>query len=275
MNYLFRRNSAELEKVVRELWEELQNCDFEPLDFELGFGDDGKMPSICIHGQTLEAQLRGKVDRVDSWANGGKTYFRIVDYKTGKKDFDYCDVFNGLNLQMLLYLFALELEGENLLGENRVAAGVQYFPARVPLVSSDNVLSEEEAEDERRKLWKRSGLLLDDEVVLDAMEHGDTVIRLPIKRKKDGTVSGDLANEKQFALLKLYVFGLLGKMVDEIASGDVTPNPYTRGSSHNACSYCPYTSICHLETVDGRRNYKTMPSQLFWEEVQKAVETNG
>ena len=107
------------------------------------------------------------------------------------------------------------------------------------------------------------------------MEHGETVIRLPIRRKKDGSVSGDLADEKQFALLRLYVLGLLGKMVDEIASGNVAANPYTRGSSHNACSFCPYTSICHLETVDGRRNYKAMSSQLFWDEVQKEVETNG
>ena len=275
LNYLFRRNSMELEKVVRELWEELQNSDFEPLDFELAFGDDGKMPSICIHGRTMDAQLRGMVDRVDSWHNGDKTYFRIVDYKTGKKDFDYCDVFNGLNLQMLLYLFALEQEGGEVIGEDAIAAGVQYFPARVPLVSSDNALTAQEAEEERRKLWKRSGLLLSDETVLEAMEHGDTVIRLPIKRKKDGSVSGDLADEKQFALLRLYILGLLGKMVDEIASGDVTANPYTRGSSHNACSFCPYTSICHLETVEGRRNYKAMSSQLFWEEVQKEVETNG
>lgn len=275
LNYLFCRNSMELEKIVRELWEELQNCDFEPLDFEVAFGDDGQMPSICIHGQTMDAQLRGLVDRVDCWRNGDKMYFRVVDYKTGRKDFDYCDVFNGFGLQMLLYLFALEQEGGNLLGENRTVAGVQYFPARVPLVSSDSVLTAEEAEEERRKLWKRSGLLLDNEAVLEAMEHGDTVIRLPIKRKKDGSVSGDIADEKQLALLKLYVFGLLGKMVDEIASGNVTANPYTRGSSHNACSFCPYTSVCHLETVEGRRNYKAMSSQLFWEEVQKEVETNG
>jgi len=275
LNYLFRRNSMELEKIVRELWEELQNCDFEPLDFEVAFGDGGQMPSICIHGQIMDAQLRGFVDRVDTWQDGDKTYFRVVDYKTGRKDFDYCDVFNGLNLQMLLYLFALEQEGDSLLGEHRAVAGVQYFPARVPLVSSDSALSAEEAEEERRKLWKRSGLLLNNEAVLDAMEHGQTVIRLPIKRKKDGSVSGDLADEKQLALLKLYVFGLLGKLVDEIASGDVTANPYTRGSSHNACSFCPYTSICHLETVEGRRNYKAMSSQLFWESVEKEVETDG
>lgn len=275
LNYLFRRNSEELERIVKELWEELQNSDFEPLDFEVSFGDAGKMPAICIHGKLMEAKLRGFVDRVDHWNSGENNYFRVVDYKTGKKDFDYCDIYNGLGLQMLIYLFALEQDGDTFFGANSQPAGVQYFPARVPLVSSDGKLTDEEAELARKKLWKRKGLVLANDAVLRAMEKDEQVIRLPITRKKDGSISGDLADEKQFALLKLYVFGLLGKMVDEIASGDITANPYTRGSNHNACAFCPYSCICHLETVEGRRNYKSMTASRFWEEIEKEVEANG
>ena len=29
---------------------------------------------------------------------------------------------------------------------------------------------------------------------------------------------------------------------------------------------CPYGEICHKYEVDGRRNYKTMSAQWFWEE---------
>ena len=43
----------------------------------------------------------------------------------------------GIGLQMLLYLFALEQSGEAVVGAGAVAAGVQYFPARVPLLSAD------------------------------------------------------------------------------------------------------------------------------------------
>ena len=62
---------------------------------------------------------------------------------------------------------------------------------------------------------------------------------------------------------------------DDIASGNVTPNPYTRGSSHNACSFCPYGNICHTSTVEGRRNYKTMSSQRFWDEIREEMKGNG
>ena len=107
------------------------------------------------------------------------------------------------------------------------------------------------------------------------MEPGEKPKRMPYTRKKDGTLSGDLADSEQFEMLKEYVFGLLGKMVDDIASGCVTPNPYTRGSSHNACTYCPYHAVCHEEMLDNRRNYKTVSAQQFWEDVKKEVSGRG
>ena len=63
--------------------------------------------------------------------------------------------------------------------------------------------------------------------------------------------------------------------MEDIASGNVEPNPYTRGSSHDACAWCPYASICHKETVEGRRNYKTMTAQRFWEEIGKEEHHGG
>ena len=68
-----------------------------------------------------------------------------------------------------------------------------------------------------------------------------------------------------------YVFSLVGKMVDDISSGCVEPNPYTRGSSHNACAYCPFGTVCNKATVAGRRDYKAMSAQRFWEEIDKEV----
>ena len=271
ISYLFQRNSRELMMVVEELWREFQESSFVPVDFEVAFGDNADLHAVQIPGSTMSAQLRGFVDRVDAWSEKGQNYFRVVDYKTGQKDFDYCDVFNGLGLQMLLYLFALEQEGQSLLGDNPKPAGVQYFPARAPLITSDGELSDEEASEERKGYWKRKGLILDDTDVLRAMEDSDNPIRLSCKIRKDGTISGDVANVEQFKLLNGYIFYILGKMVDDIASGNVIPNPYTRGSSFNACRYCPYGAVCHAATVTERRNYKTMSAQRFWDEIEKEM----
>lgn len=273
--YLFRRNWRELEIVIDELWQELKDAQFRPEFFELGFGNVGEMPPIAIESDVFTACLRGFVDRVDIWKKGDMHYFRVVDYKTGKKDFDYCDVFNGVGLQMLLYLFALEKSGQELIGGHPVAAGVQYFPARAPLVSADGRLTDEEAHKARLSEWKRKGLLLADEEILQAMDPNEEMSRLCCSRKKDGTISGDLADRQQLEMLRQYVFTLLSNMVSEIASGNIEPNPYTRGTSHNACTYCPYGSICRQNEVQGRRNYKAMTAQKFWEEVEKEVDRHG
>jgi ATP-dependent helicase/nuclease subunit B len=197
-----------------------------------------------------------------------------VDYKTGPKEFDYCDVFNGIGLQMLLYMFALRDSGEEHLGQRPIPVGVQYFPARVRYLSTDGRPEDEDAEKKRRKEWRREGLLLRDEEILKAMEPGEEIKRLNYKVKKDGTLDGDLASREEMKLLEGYVFRTLGKLVEEIASGDVSPNPYTRGD-HGACTWCPYGSICHKAEVEGRRNYKTMSAQRFWDEVGKEMGHGG
>ena len=273
--YLFRRNGQELRFVVQELWEELQQSGFQPVGLEVNFGNAEGLPPIAISGSTMNGILRGFVDRVDSWKHNGNDYYRVVDYKTGRKDFDYCDVFNGVGLQLLLYLFALQECGAEVVGENPIPAGVQYFPARVPYVTTDGRMTPEELQKQRAKEWKRKGLLLQDDEVLQAMEPGEEPKRLCYTVKKDGTLGGDLADREQLKLLRDYLQHLLGKLVDDIASGNVDPNPYTRGTSHSACTYCPYGAVCHEAEVEDRRNYKTITAQRFWDEVRKEMDSNG
>lgn len=275
VRYLFQRNRLELDAVVEELWQELSRSEFEPVAFELDFGKGAAMPEVPTPGKTMDAALRGFVDRVDRWQDGYGNYFRVVDYKTGKKDFDYCDVYNGVGLQMLLYLFALERGGQDILGKGSISAGVQYFPARFPMVTADGRLTQEEAQAERQKQLRRRGLILNDEAVIQAMEPGEEIHRLSCKRKADGTLVGDIATSEQMGLLEEYVFYLVGQLVDQIASGDVSPNPYTRGASHSACSFCPYAPLCRLDRERGRRNYKAMTAQRFWEEMERQVKHRG
>lgn len=275
IKYLLHRNDLELEMVVQELWEELQDSAFEPQGFEVDFGGEGGLPPIEIPNDAMKAYIRGFVDRMDTWRKDENVFFRIVDYKTGKMDFDYCNVFFGVGLQMLIYMFALRNSGEDHLIGNPVPAGVLYFPARAPFISADGAISDDQAEVLRQTEWKRQGLLLRDETVLGAMEHSLPPKRLNYSFNKQAELSGDLADRSQFEMLESYVFGILGDMVCDIASGNIEANPYTRGTKHNACSFCPYGEICHKDYVEGRRNYKAMTAARFWEEVEKKVKEHG
>ena len=271
MAYLFKRNCVELKLIVEELWNEFQNCDFTPVGVEVGFGREERMPAVDVSGKTKQAHLGGYVDRVDQWTDNGRNYFRVVDYKTGKKDFDYCDILNGIGLQMLLYLFALEEQGIELLGDHAHGAGVQYFSARAPLLSVNGSITAEEASKERESAWKRKGLILSDEDVIRAMDHTEGFSRLSCKQNKNGDLTGDIADRDRFKLLKKYVYTLVGQLVDDIASGKVDANPYTRGAGDGACAYCPYSTICNPEFIPGRRVYKAINSKQFWDDVERSV----
>ena len=130
-------------------------------------------------------------------------------------------------------------------------------------------MTAEEAAQKRRKEWVRKGLLLHNEDSLKAMDSSDGFDKLCCKKNKDGAIIGDLADRVQLGRLKEYLMQILRNQVDSIASGDVTANPYTRGDRHDACTFCPYGAVCHKDTVPGRRNYKKMEADQFWQAIGK------
>lgn len=117
-------------------------------------------------------------------STGGKLYIRIVDYKSGKKKFALSDVWQGMGLQMLLYLFTLEKHGAERYGKEIVPAGVLYVPAHDILVRADKRLSDEEIVAEKARKLHRSGLILSETEVVEAMEHGEALQFLPLYRGK-------------------------------------------------------------------------------------------
>jgi ATP-dependent helicase/nuclease subunit B len=201
-----------------------------------------------------------------------------VDYKTGKKSFDFTEVWNGLGLQMLIYLFALQEKGEYVLGtQEPIPAGVLYLPAKDVIVDADRDVDDNLRQKEVDKDLVRSGLLLKDEQVLQAMEQaGDNGIRfLPIKVKKGGEISGDsLASAAQMGRLKKHIETIIREIGKEFATGNVDADPYSYGTK-SACDYCDYVSACHFEEGESgncRRYLSDLKPQEFWDKVEQETE---
>lgn len=269
-SYLFRRNLEELELVVRALWTELNQSDFCPAgeEVQFGMGPESEMPAIELLGGAMPARLRGSVDRVDLFERNGQIYLRVIDYKTGKKSVDYCDIIQGIGLQMLLYLFALRSWGQ--------LAGVLYYPARVPVVSADGPQTQEQAQALRRKNVRREGLVLDDEQILAAMDHTEDLEYLPCKRRgKTGEISGNLVAPGQWSALERYIRRLLAGLVDRLAGGCVDADPYFRGDANNACRYCKFGSVCSREGQTGKRSFRRISEEEFWEQIEREDVRHG
>ena len=192
--YLFRRLERNVRAVVDNVVAELQASDFQPVLFELGFGPGKELLSVEITEGGVTLRISGFVDRVDGWVKDGRLYLRVVDYKTGRKSFDLTEVWHGLGLQMLLYLFTLEEEGDRIFGTRPIPAGVLYLPARDAMISGSRSMDEATRQRLLDKELVRRGLLLEEEDVLRAMEHGEGGPRfLPLRvSARTGKISGRL-----------------------------------------------------------------------------------
>lgn len=278
--YLFSRLRATAYAIIEQAVEELRHSDFVPLAFELSFGDQGTLPAATVSEPSGELRITGKVDRVDGWVNGDKLYLRVVDYKTGRKSFDLSAVKMGLDIQMLLYLFTLQKEGKTVFGRDIEPAGVLYFPARDEILSEPRNIAPEKLKAETEKNLRRSGLLLQDPRVLQAMEHEAlTQPRyLPLRVDRDGGISGDIATAAQLGRLGRYVDRLLHRITREMQAGNIDADPYGHSDEDRYCQFCDFAGACHFQ--DGRdgdhlRYVSKVGPETFWKQVDEATKSDG
>ncbi len=250
---LFRRIGQSADILAINLRDEFEQSDFKPAFCELSFGMGDKdgalcLPEICTEGENPVA-LRGTADRVDILKKDGKTYLRVVDYKTGSKEFDPKEIEKGLNLQMLLYLKALKdcsdprflrvLELKD--GEKIFPAGVLYFIAKSNSVNVDRTLDETQTKCRIDASIKRSGLLIDDPDILRAMEKELNGQYIPCKDGKNG-VTGSVVSAETFEELLDRLDETLSNIAGEMKTGraDATPS----GKKKDVCTYCPMKPVC-------------------------------
>ena len=271
--YLFRRLIKSVRTVVGDMAAELRNSDFVPLDFELNFGDREIFPPVKLGTGEDSLVLTGIADRVDGWVHDGRLYLRVVDYKTGKKSFSLSDVWYGLGMQMLLYLFALQREGEARYGQEIVPAGVLYVPARDVLLSSSAALAPEQILAEKAKAKRRSGLLLRDDAILQAMERGETPQYLPVTIR-GGAYSGEaLADAEQLGALSRHIDETLRALAKELRGGSMAADPWFRSQTDTACRFCDYAGACHFDDSNDHIRYITrLRPQEVWDKLDGGEE---
>ncbi len=263
--YLYRRTAGFLVKLLLQLGEEFAHSEFEPFAFEEPLGGENINYYSLLTPDGKRITVEGKIDRVDVLNRNGEKYVRVVDYKTGGKDFALCDVYYGINIQMLVYLFSVWQGGKNNLA-NTIPAGVLYMPAKDSVLNTERDLSREEIADAQKKKFKMNGLLLDDETVLSAMEPGLAGIYIPAKMGKNG-ISGDIATLAQFGEIKKHIDKLLCEIAAELSKGEIGALPYKKGGK-SPCDFCPYTGICRRNEYSPFVEHEKFKDSEFFEKVK-------
>lgn len=252
--------------IIENMREEFENSDFSPVLFEENMEEGGVLPPYEVslpNGSSLI--FYGCVDRVDLFEDDdGKKYLRVVDYKTklGGKKFDLNDVINGINLQLLVYLFAIWQNGKK---EDSYPAGIMYMPASLPSIRLDSKKVAKNEKDEREEKMKRSGLFLLDEKILNAMEHGVLGKVVPIKKNAKGgyNSSSSLATLEQFGALKRYTDKIFSNLASKLQKGCIEASPLEVDNTA-CCDWCDFKAFCRYE---GRtRKYKKVSEP--WSEIE-------
>lgn len=240
-------------EVVCHIRDEFAQSGFVPVFCELKIGGaDGDIEEAVIPAPDGgRITLRGAIDRVDSFG----AYIRVVDYKTGARKFCLPDVLFGLNMQMLLYLYAA-LSSKRF--SDCVPAGVLYLEASKHLGEDNN--------------FCMNGLLRDDKEVIEAMDAENSGKYIPrLRYKKDGTPykNKDYINGELFSDIFAHMEKLLVKMNMSLRAGEISVDP-TDGLDKDACKYCDYAAVCGIEN---RAHNKVL--RLDGEALEKAFKEGG
>lgn len=249
-------------RAVCLIAEHIRLGSFEPLGYELGFGDKDKFPPIVIELESGDQiKLTGRIDRVDSLKTEGGTYLRIVDYKSGSKDLDISDVYYGLQIQLITYLDALWENGGTDIGSPVIPGGVLYFRIDDPIIRADGKKSEEEIEKAIMKKLKMKGLLLADVKLIKEMDNtidGSSLIIPAAINKGNGLGrSSKAVSLSQFNMLRLYLRKLLKKLGEEIIGGNTAIIPYKK-KNLTACKYCSYQPVCRFDPALKENSFRLL-----------------
>ncbi len=245
--FLFDRFTEIAMAIISRLKVEFGVGEFEPHDFELKIGGE-KIPAYELPLQKGSVKLTGYIDRVDLMEKDGIKYIRVLDYKTGKKEFKLTELLDGLNIQMVLYLMALEKNGKAYYG-NTVPAGVLYLPSRIGISKylESRSPSEDNVKAQKRVSGKLSGMVLDSPVVLNGMGVNTFPDYFPVEYNKKGTAKGNYYSLKHFKKLSQIIDDKIIYMGESLHNGLIDAVPCGTKDKGKMCDYCSYKAICGRE----------------------------
>lgn len=255
--YVIHRVTRMTERAVWALGEHLRHGDLQPSHYELGV-------------------KHGRIDRVDTFDDGKHVYVKIIDYKSGNKTFELSDFYYGLQLQLVLYMKESMERLENIHPDKTmIPAGFFYFRIKDDFrkLDSGKELAREEKEEALKNILtslRMSGYVNESEQIISMLDRSlvckdgtllgkSSIIPVEYTKKGIGARSkvmseGDLKKLLSFSEKKEQ------ELRHQIWQGEIGAVPYKHGTQ-NACTYCPYRSICRFDTKMKGAKYRNYPKK--------------
>lgn len=207
-------------KAIGNLFEKQDSGSLVPSYFELPY-----TRKLMVDGISKdEMKITGSIDRVDieKYKNDeGKLCekVRVMDYKTGSTKFDIKEVYDGLQLQLVMYLSAI-VEKELAKGNagNVEPEGAYYYGI------SDR--------------WEKDKKTKEKEY------------------EPDGIAASDEVYDGQIESVMKYVDKKIVELEKSLLQGDISKYPIQAEQDKMQCVYCPYKANCRFDVSDGGNEVK-------------------
>ena len=254
-------------------------------------------------GSTMPLVINGKIDRIDSYTEDGKTYIRIIDYKTGNGTFSMEDIDYGMKVQLTTYMDIIVDIMKTKLGKDAVVPeGMYYYKVENPIIELSSISGkyitehggtlEAAVEAKYRENFKMSGPSNYDPVVADADKlHGNLNIQeagvvnavgeigkgviIPVKTTGGGFSKDTLLlGSDDMENLCNYSTSVVKTTAEEIVSGRIPKSPVAGaiGKEATQCAYCDFREACrYYSKYSGP--YRRIKSKIYKtrEEVEEII----
>lgn len=274
--YLSQRIGAIVETTLTALKYQGSHTKFTPQRFEASFRrkpkDQGELLATPLQTkQGIPINIRGQIDRIDTYQQGDESFVNIIDYKSSKYSgtLDLTKVYYGLQMQMMTYM-DIVLQNKSRLGLTDMTkpGGLLYFHVHEPRIKlAWNQLSEDKRDTEFINSFKLSGLLNSATSVLDAFDtrlepsyNSDIV---PLGLKKDGGIKSNSKVADEQTIYKLIKHNKQNfiETASNIMDGhtEVAPMKYNQTLP---CDFCNYKSVCHVDGMIDSKRYRTVDESI-------------
>ena len=227
--------------------------------------------------------IKGAVDRIDSRDDGKNEYIRIIDYKTGSTGFDILNIYDRINMQMVIYAIAVKKAEEETKHRKAELSGMFYNKVRDDFdklapgtehgtgnARMDGVIFVHENEDGTPDM---ESVYAFDENIRPYVENHDAYKSdfLPLKLYKNGKIETLYSDMERDALTD-YVTQSIKDIDREIKSGKIEAYPYEESGGFTACGRCVFGAACIFESDCTRKKSKN--KDKVWEKILKGRRTN-
>lgn len=255
--HMAKRMNHILKQTIWALTTQVRKGRFVPNEFEISFSRADKPEALEFElEQGNKVQLTGRIDRLDTCVDEDRLYVKVIDYKSGNTRFDLLKLYQGLQLQLVVYMnTAMELAKKEHETKEIVPGGLFYYHIDDPVIEVTSQMSEAEIQEAILKELKPDGVVNSEEAVYRAMddvfETKSDVIPVELKKSGEPSARSSVATTEEFEIMRTYVNHSIVRAGNEIYAGNIAVAPVADPNS-SGCDYCPYKAVCGFDRkIDG------------------------